>query len=52
METAKLKKFLQFARRNLREQVENRIHWVLAENSAAHRNSRDPQSETYRLLAD
>ncbi len=37
METAKLKKFAQFARRNLIEQVSAKLKLVLAENSAARR---------------
>jgi len=37
METAKLKKFAQFARRSLREQVSAKLKLVLAENSAARR---------------
>ena len=39
METAKLKKFAQFARRNLLEQVSAKLKLVLAENSAARRES-------------
>jgi hypothetical protein len=39
METAKLKKFAQFARRNLIEQVSVKLTLVLAENSAAQRES-------------
>ena len=37
METAKLKKFAQFARRNLLEQVSSNLILVLAEGSAARR---------------
>lgn len=37
METAKLKKFAQFARRSLLEQVSAKLELVLAENSAARR---------------
>lgn len=37
METAKLKKFAQFARRSLIEQVSAKLKLVLAENSAARR---------------
>jgi len=37
METAKLKKFAQFARRSLMEQVASKLKLVLAENSAARR---------------
>jgi hypothetical protein len=37
METAKLKKFAQFARRSLMEQVSAKLKLVLAENSAARR---------------
>jgi len=37
METAKLKKFAQFARRSLQEQVSAKLKLVLAENSAARR---------------
>ena len=39
METAKLKKFAQFARRSLIEQVSAKLKMVLAENSAARRES-------------
>ena len=39
METAKLKKFAQFARRSLIEQISAKLTFVLAENSAAHRES-------------
>ncbi|TKB07805.1 BREX-1 system adenine-specific DNA-methyltransferase PglX [Desulforhopalus sp. IMCC35007] len=39
METAKLKKFAQFARRTLLEQVSAKLKLVLAENSAARRES-------------
>ena len=39
METAKLKKFAQFARRSLREQVSAKLKLVLAEDSAARRES-------------
>ena len=39
METAKLKKFAQFARRNQLEQVSAKLKLVLAENSAARRES-------------
>ncbi|CZP75887.1 BREX-1 system adenine-specific DNA-methyltransferase PglX [Legionella pneumophila serogroup 1] len=39
METAKLKKFAQLARRNLREQVSAKLKYVLTENSAARRES-------------
>lgn len=39
METAKLKKFAQFARRSLREQISAKLKLVLAENSAARRES-------------
>jgi type II restriction/modification system DNA methylase subunit YeeA len=39
METAKLKKFAQFARRSLREQVSAKLKMVLAEDSAARRES-------------
>ena len=37
METAKLKKFAQFARRSLLEQVSAKLKLGLAENSAARR---------------
>ncbi|HPB32371.1 MAG TPA: restriction endonuclease, partial [Candidatus Sumerlaeota bacterium] len=37
METAKLKKFAQFARRSLMEQVSAKLNLVLAGNSAARR---------------
>lgn len=39
MDTAKLKKFAQFARRSLLEQVSAKLKLVLAENSAARRES-------------
>lgn len=39
METAKLKRFAQFARRSLLEQVSAKLQLVLAENSAARRES-------------
>lgn len=39
METTKLKKFAQFARRILREQVSAKLKFVLTENSAARRES-------------
>ncbi|PTQ90923.1 type II restriction/modification system DNA methylase subunit YeeA [Nitrosomonas nitrosa] len=41
METTKLKKFAQFARRSLMEQVSAKLKLVLAENSAARRESLD-----------
>jgi len=41
METAKLKKFAQFARRSLKEEVLAKLKLVLAENSAARRESLD-----------
>ena len=41
METGKLKKFAQFARRQLIEQVSAKLKLVLAENSAARRESLD-----------
>ena len=41
METAKLKKFAQNARRSLIHQVSARIDLVLAEDSAARRESAD-----------
>jgi len=41
METAKLKKFAQFARRSLLEQVSTKLKLVLAENSAARRECAD-----------
>jgi hypothetical protein len=41
MDTAKFKKFSQFARRSLIEQVSGRIKIVLAETSAARRESAD-----------
>ena len=41
METGKLKKFAQFARRRLIEQVSAKLKLVLAENSAARRESLD-----------
>jgi septum formation topological specificity factor MinE len=39
METAKLKKFAQFARRSLLEQASAKLKLVLAENSAARREN-------------
>ena len=39
METSKLKKFAQFARRSLMDQVSSKLVLVLAENSAARRES-------------
>lgn len=41
METSKLKKFAQFARRSLIEQVSNKLKLVLTENSVARRESAD-----------
>jgi type II restriction/modification system DNA methylase subunit YeeA len=48
METAKLKKFSQFARRSLIEQISAKLSMVLAEGSAARRESR----ETIEQLED
>jgi type II restriction/modification system DNA methylase subunit YeeA len=48
METAKLKKFSQFARRSLIEQISAKLSMVLAEGSAARRESR----ETIKQLED
>ena len=48
METAKLKKFAQFARRSLLEQVSAKLKLVLAENSAARRES----TEAIKKLED
>lgn len=39
MDTSKLKKFAQFARRTLGEQVDAKLSWVLADGSAARRES-------------
>ena len=39
METSKLKKFAQFARRTLIEQVGNKLEQVIAEGSAARREN-------------
>lgn len=39
METTKLKRFAQYARRSLREQVQTKLNQVLAEESAARRES-------------
>ena len=39
MDTSKLKKFAQFARRTLGEQVDAKLSWVLADGSAARRQS-------------
>ena len=41
METSKLKQFAQLARRSLMEQVTTKLNLVLAENSAARRESFD-----------
>ena len=41
MDTAKLKKFAQFARRNLIKQISGKLELVLTENSAAQRESVD-----------
>ena len=41
MEKSKLKKYAQYARRNLIEQVSNKIKIVLAEDSVARRESAD-----------
>jgi hypothetical protein len=48
METAKLKKFAQFARRSLMEQVSAKLKLVLAENSAARRE----RSEAVKKLEE
>ena len=41
METAKLKKFAQFARRSLNKQISAKLELVLTENSAAQRESKE-----------
>jgi hypothetical protein len=48
METAKLKKFAQFARRSLLEQVSAKLKLVLAENSAARRESAEAIKQSKR----
>ena len=50
METSKLRKFAQFARRGLMEQVAARLKVVLAEESAARRESRNAVSELERQI--
>ena len=50
METSKLKKFAQFARRSLIEQVSNKIELVLAEDSAARREGEEAVKKLEELL--
>jgi len=52
METAKLKKFAQFARRSLMEQVSAKLKWVLAENSAARREQARAIAEIEKQIFD
>ena len=52
METAKLKKFAQFARRSLLEQVSAKLKLVLAENSAARRESVKAVAELEKAIKD
>lgn len=52
METAKLKKFAQFARRSLIEQVSAKLKLVLAENSAARRESAEAIKKLDEAIKD
>ncbi|MBK1621484.1 SAM-dependent methyltransferase [Lamprobacter modestohalophilus] len=52
METAKLKKFAQFARRTLLEQVSAKLKLVLAENSAARRESTEAIKKLEEAIKD
>lgn len=52
METAKLKKFAQFARRNLLEQVSTKLKLVLAENSAARREHAESVKKLEKAVKD
>ncbi|NBC46739.1 MAG: class I SAM-dependent DNA methyltransferase, partial [Gammaproteobacteria bacterium] len=51
METAKLKKFAQSARRSLREQVSGKLKLVLAEDSAARREQPKAVQQLERQIA-
>jgi len=52
METTKLKKFAQFARRNLLEQVSAKLKLVLDENSAARRESTEAVKKLEVVIKD
>lgn len=52
METAKLKKFAQFARRSLIEQISTKLKQVLAENSAARRESAEAIKKLEEAIRD
>jgi len=52
METAKLKKFAQFARRSLMEQVSAKLRLVLAENSAARRENPKAVAEIEKAISN
>ncbi len=50
METAKLKKFAQLARRSLMEQVSAKLRWVLSDDSAARREQPQAVAEIERQI--
>ncbi|MDO8843847.1 BREX-1 system adenine-specific DNA-methyltransferase PglX [Methylicorpusculum sp.] len=52
METAKLKRFAQYARRSLKEQIETKLKQVLAEDSAARRESGQAIKKLERAIHD
>lgn len=52
METAKLKKFAQYARRSLMEQVSAKLKLVLAENSAARREGAEAIKKLEKAIKD
>ncbi|MCF7988408.1 MAG: SAM-dependent methyltransferase, partial [Methylovulum sp.] len=52
METTKLKRFAQYARRSLRDQVQTKLHQVLAEESAARRESVQAIKQLESVLHD
>ena len=52
METSKLRKFAQFARRSLREQVSTRLKAVLATNSIARRESPKAVAELEKQIKE
>ncbi len=52
METAKLKKFAQFARRSLIEQVSNKLKLVLAEESEARRENAEAIRQLEKQIAE
>ena len=52
MDTAKLKKFAQFARRSLIEQVSNKLQLVLAEESAARRENAEAVRQLEKQIAE